>query len=374
MRKSIIIFVPSLEMGGGAEKVAAILSQILGKKFNIHVLTLFHHQNIYSINGKYLTLNAKKIVINPILRIIKLNRLIKKISPNIILTFMNKTSFWIIPTLYIYKIVVPLLILVNTNPNKHYKKRIYGKFLIRFLYPLKKITKIISVSREQANILVSKYRIPKDKVTTIYNGIEIERIKKLAIEEIIEEKNLYQNSALKFVTMGRLSAEKGHNFLIEAYSQVKIAIPESKLIILGDGPLRTQLKKKIKSLNLENDVFLLGFKKNPYKYIHQADIFVLPSLHEGLPYSLIEALACGTPIISTKCKTGPREILNGGKYGILVEIGNVFDLKNKMIALGEDKHKREYLSKIGLKRAKDFDTEIFQSNWFELIDKFDSSF
>jgi glycosyltransferase involved in cell wall biosynthesis len=371
MRKKILILAPSLMFGGGAEKIASTLSLNLSKKYEISILTFFHFPEIYPFKGKYYTIQEKYSLKGVSLRFLKIHKIIKSIAPDIIITFMNKTSFWIIPYMYIYNNESPLIISVNTNPNFHYRKRVYGKYLIRFLYPLKKVSTIVPVSKELKRILVNKYRLNRMKIYPIYNGFDIERIQILAKENVRDYNKILNNTrVIKFITIGRLSKEKGHKYLINAFSTVTKEIPNSRLFIIGEGPLRPKLMKLIKDNQLENKVILLGTKKNPYKYLSKADIFVLSSLHEGLPTVLIEALACNLPIISTNCETGPKEILENGKYGILVKVANSSDLADKMISLAKEGQTRENLSKKSIKRVALFEKRNFIDNWINLIDGF----
>ncbi|MFX1523806.1 MAG: glycosyltransferase, partial [Promethearchaeota archaeon] len=331
MRKKVLIIAPSLMFGGGAEKVASALSLNLYRHYEVSILTFFHYDEIYPFKGAYYTIGERHHFSRFFARFYKMQKIIKLVDPDIIITFMNKTSFWVITIRYLTRIDIPIIISMNTNPNFHYRKRIYGKFLIRFLYPLKKVDHIVPVSKELKKILVNKYRIDADKIITIYNGFDIERIQKLAKENVSNQKSIFNNQNLiKFVTIGRLSKEKGHIYLIKAFSKVIREIPNSRLFIIGEGPLKGKLMKLVKKFQLENKIFLLGSIKNPYKYISKADIFVLSSLHEGLPTVLIEALACGLPIISTNCETGPKEILGNGRYGILTKVANSSDLAEKM--------------------------------------------
>jgi glycosyltransferase involved in cell wall biosynthesis len=284
---------------------------------------------------------------------------------------MNKTSFWIIPFMYVYNIDTPLFISVNTNPNFHYRKRIYGKYLIRLLYPLKKVNTIVPVSKELKKILINKYKLDGMKIKPIYNGFDIERIQKLAKENVSDYNKILNNtSIIKFITIGRLSKEKGHKYLIDAFSKVIKEIPNSRLFIIGEGILRAKLMKTIKVNQLEHKVFLLGTKKNPYKYISKANVFVLSSLHEGLPTVLIEALICNLPIISTNCKTGPKEILDDGKYGILTNVADSNDLAEKMIILAKSAETREAFSKKSIERIKIFEKKNFVENWITLIEDY----
>ncbi len=356
--------------GGGAEKVASDLSLNLSKKYDISILTFFHFPEIYPFKGKYYTIQERHHFRGVFLRYFKIHKIIKSISPDIIITFMNKTSFWIIPFMYIYKNDSPLIISLNTNPNFHYRKRLYGKYLIRFLYPLKKVSTIVPVSKELKNILVNKYRLDGMKIRPIYNGFDIEGIQKLAKENVSDYNEILNNTSLiKFITIGRLSKEKGHKYLINAFSKVIKEIPNSRLFIIGEGPLRAKLMKSIKDKQLENKVILLGTKKNPYKYLSKADIFVLSSLHEGLPTVLIEALVCNLPIVSTDCETGPKEILANGKYGILTNVADSSDLGEKMIYLAKNQEARERFSKKSTERINIFVKSKFFNKWVNLIEE-----
>ncbi|HDR1588666.1 TPA: glycosyltransferase, partial [Pasteurella multocida] len=106
------------------------------------------------------------------------------------------------------------------------------------------------------------------------------------------------------------------------YYQLKKRGIQEKLYIVGDGECREKLEKQIESLNLQEDCFLLGNKDNPYPLIKNAKLFLHTSLKEGLPTVILESMACGTPVISMDCPTGPKEILRGGEFGGLVNLGD----------------------------------------------------
>lgn len=369
MKKKVLIITSSLTFSRGAPKVAAALTMSLSSKYNVSTLTFHHSDKLYPFKGTYFSINEKSRFSHLINRLIKLYYAIKFISPDIIITFMSRTSFWIIPLKYIFNLNIPLIIDVTTNPNLHYKKRIYGKFLVRYLFPLKKANAVVPVSKELKEIFNKDYKIPNSKIIPIYNSIDVEKIQKKAQEKVDDFEEVFNDkNIMKFITVGRLSGEKGHRYLIEAYSKVIKEIPNSRLFIIGEGPLRRQLEELITVKELKNYVILLGSVKNPYNYISRANVFVLPSLHEGLPYVLLEALACKTPIISTDCKTGPKEILENGEYGLLVNTADSNDLANKMIQLANDKTAREVFSKKSAQQVKIFDNKNFTDNWVKLIE------
>ena len=273
---------------------------------------------------------------------------------------------------------------------------IYGKihnFLIKILYPM--ADKVVVVSEEIKNILIENYNISKEKIKTIYNPHYINKYQELSNEPLEEQyQNTFKNSFV-FINIGRLTEAKGQWFLIRSFKEVVEKYPNAKLIILGEGELKEKLQDLINKLNLQNNVHLLGMQKNPFKFLKHSNYFVFPSLWEGLPNTVIEALSLNIPIISADCKTGPREILcpelnidNNidypyfGKYGILTkpfprmfiwedldekplieEEKILFDLMIKMI---EDENLKTRYSN-GLERAKDFDIGKISKEWEKLL-------
>jgi glycosyltransferase involved in cell wall biosynthesis len=129
----------------------------------------------------------------------------------------------------------------------------------------------------------------------------------LLLEEI---ENRYRHIFEKrvIVNVGRLVQAKGQWHLIRAFSDVIKKIPELNLIIIGEGELESYLKELIIEMGLEKNVFLLGYQKNPFKFIAKSQLFAMSSLYEGFPVTLVEAAACKIPVLSTNCRSGPSEI------------------------------------------------------------------
>ena len=124
-------------------------------------------------------------------------------------------------------------------------------------------------------------------------------------------------------------------------------MPEHKFLLLGDGPLVPKIKNLVNSLGLNNDVEFAGFDPNPFRYMARCNVFVLSSLHEGMPGVLIQAMACGAPSISTDCPYGPAEIISSpGENGVLVDVRNVDQLAYSIVRVLSDK---EFANKL---RAK----------------------
>jgi len=155
--------------------------------------------------------------------------------------------------------------------------------------------------------------------------------------------------------VGRLTQQKDFETLISAFDQLHKTRP-ARLLILGEGEERSHLESFVQEKGLANEVALPGFVQNPYTYMHRAAVFVLSSIWEGLPNSLIEALACGCPAVSTDCPSGPAEILDGGKYGHLVLMGNpdaLAEAIGKVLDGDERKPPRSWLKKFEMETVLD---------------------
>lgn len=377
MNKRILILIPSLKIGGGAERIASNLSLKLSEKYLISIITFFHFKQTYPFKGKFYCFKENLYFGKLLLRPFKIYKIIRSFSPNIILTFMDYTTLWYIFTKLLFRIKIPLIASIRNNPILRYKKENIGylgryyNFLIKLLYSTKIVDVIVPVTKKIQVILEKYYQIDKTKLKTIYNGINIEKIKEMAKENINDyEQIFYNNQIIKFITMGRLTEQKGYFNLIKAFSKVKKQVPNSKLFIIGDGKLRNKLMLLIKKEKLNSDIILLGKQKNPFKFIAKSDIFILSSLYEGFPNVIIEAMACELPIISTNCETGPNEILNNGEYGLLTKVNDSEDLAKKMLFLAKDKSLMDYYSKKSLDRAKSFDFLKIIDYWINLIEDY----
>ena len=207
------------------------------------------------------------------------------------------------------------------------KKRLIPIF-IRYLYPF--ADGIIAVSQGVANDLAQITGLPKNRFRVIYNPTIVPDLLE-KMKEPIDHPWFNQTSFPIVLGVGKLQEQKDFPTLIYAFAQVR-KIREAKLVILGWGPDRPKLEALIHELGLEGDVMLLGHVNNPYAYMAHSNVFALSSLWEGLPNVLIEAMATGVPVISTNCESGPSEILDNGKYGHLIPVGNSQALAEKILS------------------------------------------
>jgi glycosyltransferase involved in cell wall biosynthesis len=201
---------------------------------------------------------------------------------------------------------------VNKN-STHVKERVVSA-LLHSHYP--RADKIIAVSDGVAEDVSMALSIPRSHVLTIYNPVITPLMHERAAESV--DHSWFEAGQPPVVLgIGRLTRQKDFGTLIHAFAEVVKRRP-ARLVILGEGEDRHMLEMQVKQLGLENSVCLPGFAQNPYAYLARCGAFVLSSLWEGLPTVLIEALACGAPVVATDCPNGPREILEDGAWGSLV--------------------------------------------------------
>nr|WP_228056505.1 glycosyltransferase [Microcoleus sp. LEGE 07076] len=190
--------------------------------------------------------------------------------------------------------------------------------IARLLYP--RADGIVAVSQGVAEDIAARTGLPADRIQVISNPIETERVIEKSKEPV--DHPWFNPPELPVILgVGRLEKQKDFPNLINAFAKVRQA-RSTRLLILGEGSERSRLESLISELGLENDVEMPGFVKNPFAYMARSAVFVLSSAWEGRSVVLGEAMTLGTPIVSTNCPSGPYEILDRGKYGELVPVGD----------------------------------------------------
>jgi glycosyltransferase involved in cell wall biosynthesis len=196
----------------------------------------------------------------------------------------------------------------------------------RLLSPL--ISRAVAVSDGVAGELVAVAGLPSEVVLTINNPVVGPDFQDRA-QEVADHPWFHEPERPVFVTAGRFVPQKDHETMIRALAIYRRR-SGGRLIILGSGPLEGQLTDLVSRLDLTDSVDFLGFRANALPFFRQADAFLLSSRCEGFGNVIVEALGCGTPVISTRCDHGPAEILDNGRYGLLVEPQNPAALADAM--------------------------------------------
>ncbi|WP_158233681.1 glycosyltransferase [Sporosarcina sp. P21c] len=357
IKKKIAIIIPSLR-GGGAERVFVnITNNIDPDKFNVRLIVI-------KKEGPYVKLLKDSIDVVDLksgrvrYSLIKLVKALNEFRPDIVISTLGHLNLMLIGLKPLLKSNPKILVREASTPSKSLtelpknKKRIF-KFLYKSLYPKANI--IIAQCEEMKNDIIKSFSLNESKVKYIYNPLDILKIKTDG-----EKENPYMTEKINIIAVGRLTYAKGFDILIESFKIVMDRIPNAQLTILGNGELKESLVSQIKKLNLEKNISLIEFQENPYPYFFYADTFVLSSRWEGFPNTLLEALACNVKVVSTECKSGPREIIGNNEYGILVPTEDSEKLAQGIISsINSKRNSRE--------RAKEFEINKIVKEYEELF-------
>ncbi len=198
----------------------------------------------------------------------------------------------------------------------------------------------------------------------IYNAVDLSIHSVTGSETYIAETAF---SAPVVIAIGRLAKQKGFDILIRAHASLIEHGCKHHLLILGEGAERSKLERLASDLGVSDSVFMPGFVPNPLQFLKQSRVFVLSSHFEGLPMVLLEALAAGVPIVATDCPSGPAEILENGKYGLLVPPENLTALGEAIGRMLTDPALRSRYQSLGTMRVKDFSPERIIQYWQRLL-------
>lgn len=423
MNNKIAIIIFNLK-NGGAERVISILSLHLNKKYELMLLLYDANHIEYKYSGKILDLKKtspsekkskthKKAVLNRLVDfyIIHCSSTYFEVFTSFFSTLYYTIIVRKIKKKYKFRTTISFLshpnlvnILSCTNEKKiisvrsNFSKKIIipgsaenkFKFYIRLLYNRADI--IVANSEGVKKDLQENIKIESSKLRVIYNPVDHKSINIFMQKEIEDEyKSYFLNPVI--ISVGRLSYEKGHHHLIRIIPEIKKEHPNIQILFLGRGGMEHELTRLVQNLKLENNVHFLGFQSNPFKFIKKSTIFVLPSYVEGFPNALIEAMACGIPVIASDCRSGPREILSPASdvsyetetveyapYGILVPVCSkipinseiIISEKENMLAasinyLLSDQELIKKYSYLAKKRSDDFSIDKIIKQWEDLI-------
>ena len=304
-RRKILLLIPSLA-GGGAERVfTMLLNQLDRRRFELH-LGILQDDGAYTkdvpADVKIHHLNISRVRY----ALPSLVRLVRKLKPKVILSTLGHLNLALISTRVFMpagtRIVVREAAVASAFLELETRHPRLWRWLYRRLY--KRADIVVCLSDSMLNDMIEQFEIPREKLIRIYNPVDISRLRELAGAA----ENPYSGPGPHLVAAGRLTKQKGFDVLLNSMPAVFERLPTATLVILGQGPLATELKVQSQTLGLADRVSFSGFQANPWPYLKHADLFILSSRYEGTPNVLLEALALGTPAVATECPGGTREI------------------------------------------------------------------
>jgi len=368
--KTRALFIINSLAGGGAERVMSTLLTLSGSErdqFEISLALLDIEDASYAVPewiGEH-QLDSRRSLLRSI---VLLSSLFRRVRPDIGISFLTRAN--VATVLASAACRVPCIISERVNTSSHLGNGLgswVAKRLVRWTYPRAK--RIIAVSPGVAEDLRESFAVPKSKIVVVANPVDL-----AAIERQSREDPVLDLDDPFIVGMGRLVENKNFGLLIDAFALSGVG---GKLVILGEGPEREILSRKISELGLADRVLMPGFLQNPFAVLRRAKLFVLPSNAEGFPNGLLEAMALGVPVISTNCCSGPSEILAArsrdeidgpyfAEYGVLVPTESPELMADALRAM-EDRDLRGKYGEVATARARMFGAELAKSQYWEII-------
>lgn len=331
----IAIFLPSLR-GGGAERVMVTLANGFAARGHRVDLVLARAEGPYlaevAPNVRIVDLDRGRVLAS----LLPLAQYLRRERPDAMLSALNHANIIAVWARMLARVPVRLVV-SERNSLTHFTGFRARMFLGLMRRAYHRADAVVSVTQAGAQQVIEMLGLPATKVTAIPNPVDVDQITQLAAERP-DHHWLTPGQPPVVLAVGRLAEQKDYPTLLQAFAMLR-KTTEAKLIILGEGHLRADLETRIDTLGLADDVDLVGFKPNPFGWMAACDVYVLSSRHEGFPNSLVQAMACGAKVVSTDCPTGPDEILENGKWGRLVRVGDPYALADALgNALREGSH------------------------------------
>ena len=329
----IAILIPSLEKGGIERSISRISNGLLDLGWEVDLLidkSSLEAESYFDQRINFIKLKAGHFdqnknlffsLLKNIILFIKIRTYIKRSDTKIILAAKN------IPLGIILKLSkrnrLKIIIREAVNPittlqlQRNLITRTILKWIKKLSYPY--ANKIIAISNGVKHSLVKDIGVDHEKITVVYNPSSDPNIIKFSKEFVPEE--FSKSNIPTLISIGRLVPQKDYMTLLKAFN-ASLNFFKSRLIIIGEGQERSLIEKYIKDNKMDNQIILLGYQSNPWKYLTNSDLFILSSKWEGFGNVIVEAMLLGIPVISSDCPSGPSEILEQGKLGDLFNVGD----------------------------------------------------
>lgn len=317
----VALLVPSLGGGGAERNMARLASGLAGRGYTVDFVAAIASGPVRSALDPAVTL--VDLGSPRVSRAIgRLARYLRATRPAVLISSHEHGNVATMLARAQARTATPVVLTVRSTPSVQarqagdWRDRWLLPHLARRLYP--SATRVVALSQGAATDTEAWLGLTRGGVRVIPNPVispDLERLARQPLDTVPDGQPLV-------LAVGRLAPEKDFSTLLDAFGRVALRRPDAMLAILGDGAGRATLEQQVRRLGLVERVRLPGYSANPYAWMARARVFVLSSRYEGLPTVLIEALACGARVVSTDCPSGPREILDGGRLGTLVPVGD----------------------------------------------------
>lgn len=397
-KKKVLFIISSLNFGG-AQKVVSNITTTLPEEYDIDILLNSDKDIEYDYRGRIYSLNFKepksregifyqfKVFCK---RLGYIKRLKKENNYDTVISILTSANVAnVLCKTRDCKSIITEVNMPNDNPT--FKEKYIVGTLTTLFY--NNANCVVAETKAIADNLVNRHAVNRSKISVIPNSISVENINKLGDQSLSEDEERLFNSKKTFVTAGRMQYQKAQWHLIRAFSRVVKEDKDAKLVIFGEGELKGMLEELVNAYRLENNIVLYGFTSELDKYVSKCRAFVFPSMFEGMPTALLQAMAVGTPCLVTDFYSGAREVLGDEntpdehirsilytKWGIMspvcsgkylsandpLEVEEELLAKNMIDILRNDELRSKY-SDASKKRSYDFDNSTVIKKWIEVI-------
>jgi glycosyltransferase involved in cell wall biosynthesis len=365
MRKiRLLMFIGNLDIGGAEQQFMLLVNSLPRDFFDIGICVCEEgNGGLYSkipSDTHYYSLK-KKSRFSFISQIQRYHKVVKEFNPDLVYTRMGYVNLFAVLEKFIYRSKWPI---IANEEHDHTQeiKNFYSKVIILLqCWSYRHATKVIVPSNGVKRDISINYKLRANNIDVIYNAVYIAFVRDQSLVMIpFENENIFNKPVIS--AFGRMIYRKGFDDLLKAFKIVSKKI-DCNLILIGNGEELSNLEKLSETLGISKNVYFLGYQDNPYKFLARSTVFLFSSLWEGFGNVLIEAMACGLPIISTDCKHGPSEIIRNDIEGIIIPVRDYNSMAQKILDTLTETTILVKLRNGSLNRANDFCIEHMVSKY-----------
>ncbi|MBM7571381.1 glycosyltransferase [Aquibacillus albus] len=361
-KHKVMQIIPNLGLAGAEVMVENLAVSLKDKGYRVSVVSLYNEKSVITTrlenkNVPLFYLGKKKGL--DIKIIFKLFKLFLKERPTIVHTHRYAMQY-VIPAASLARIPIRVHTIHNVAVKEVSKSQ---RLLHYFFFKYCKVIPV-SISPLVKKSVIEEYKFIDSEVEMIYNGINLEKC--------IPKSEYLSNGDISLLHIGRFTEQKNHIGLIESFKIVNDSFPNTTLQLIGSGDLENEIRKKIKELNLEHSVQILGLKSQVYPYLNKADIFVLPSHWEGMPITLIEAMGTALPIVATEVG-GIPDMIKSDVSGLLVNVDKE-SIAKALLKLVKNAPQRQKLGNRAKIDSEHFSVQVMQKHYSNIYETYYSKF
>ncbi|WP_085909934.1 glycosyltransferase [Kiloniella majae] len=345
----IICFLSDLDGGGAQRTMVNIVNELAGDN-ELEVLFVVAHARgpaIKWVAGHVNLINLSCSRVKEAL--IPLSFIIRKNKPDVVFSTMLDANIVAVLAARLSGHNPKLIVRETNSQRARGDLGFFRKMLCRWAY--RRSDSVIALSHGVAEEVRYDCRLSGDNLITIPNPVDIVKLKEQA-EVSRNDIPPFVKDGPTIICIGRLTCQKGFDLLLTAFAKLEM---HASLVLLGEGPDRDLLSSQAENLGISDRVLMPGFVESPADWLAHSDLFVLSSRWEGFGHVIVEAMACGLPVVATDCPHGPRDIISNNESGLLVPIEDPILLAGAIDKILKDKGLSERLSRSSLLRAKDFE-------------------